>query len=381
MRIIKRRFILIAGLILLLAVKSAQAQEIRYVYDELGRLIAVMDEQGRTAIYEYDEVGNILAIRRTDATGPVAITFFNPTKGPIGTRVEIFGIGFSATPTQNTIAFNGVPAPVLAASTTTLTAEVPNGATTGPIAVTTPLGSATSPENFIVSQPVTVSPTMATVLAGGRVQFTANMPVTWHVSPPDGTISADGLYQAPATPPAPPEVIVTAVSQADSRLDASAFVHIVPAPDRLVAPSVSVKFADPPLQANPAQAPLVSVQFAAPPLQANAFQAPLVAATFAPFITSLSPTSAVAGGASFTLTVNGDGFSGATDLQFILGGSVDSNITVSSVSPAPDGRSLTATITIAGGATTGARIVRVVTPAATSTILGVGGNVFTVTTP
>jgi len=111
MCIIKRKFIFIAGLILLLMARAAQGQEIRYVYDELGRLIAVMDEQGRTAIYEYDEVGNILAIRRVDATGPVAITFFNPNEGPIGTRVEIFGIGFSATPTQNTIAFNGVPAP------------------------------------------------------------------------------------------------------------------------------------------------------------------------------------------------------------------------------------------------------------------------------
>ena len=111
MCIIKRKFIFIAGLILLLMARAAQGQEIRYVYDELGRLIAVMDEQGRTAIYEYDEVGNILAIRRVDATGPVAITFFNPNEGPIGKRVAIFGIGFSATPMQNTIAFNGVPAP------------------------------------------------------------------------------------------------------------------------------------------------------------------------------------------------------------------------------------------------------------------------------
>ena len=84
MFLINRKFIFIAGLILVLAAHSVQAQEIRYFYDELGRLIAVMDEQGRTAIYEYDEVGNLLAIRRTDATGPVAITFFNPDKGRVG---------------------------------------------------------------------------------------------------------------------------------------------------------------------------------------------------------------------------------------------------------------------------------------------------------
>src|SRR3972149_3313625 len=109
MRGVKLRFLMMWS-ILLLGVHSAQAQEVRYVYDEVGRLIGVVDEQGRTAIYEYDEVGNILAIRRSDATGPVAITFFNPNEGPMGKRVEIFGIGFSATPMQNTIAFNGVPA-------------------------------------------------------------------------------------------------------------------------------------------------------------------------------------------------------------------------------------------------------------------------------
>jgi len=138
MKVLIFRSLLLSSLVLGLLGGYAEAQEIRYVYDELGRLIAVMDEQGRTAIYEYDEVGNILAIRRSDATGPVAITFFNPTKGPIGTRVEIFGIGFSATPTQNTIAFNGVPVPALEASLTILAAEVPSEATTGPITFVTP---------------------------------------------------------------------------------------------------------------------------------------------------------------------------------------------------------------------------------------------------
>lgn len=94
MKVLIFRPFLLSSLVLGLLGTYAGAQEIRYAYDELGRLIAVMDEQGRTAIYEYDEVGNLLAIRRTDATGPVAITFFNPNEGPIGTRVEIFGIGY-----------------------------------------------------------------------------------------------------------------------------------------------------------------------------------------------------------------------------------------------------------------------------------------------
>ena len=81
MKVLVFRFFLLSSLVLSHLGMYAEAQEIRYVYDELGRLIAVMDEQGRTAIYEYDEVGNLLAIRRTDATGPVAITFVNPNKG------------------------------------------------------------------------------------------------------------------------------------------------------------------------------------------------------------------------------------------------------------------------------------------------------------
>src|SRR2546422_2418837 len=78
---------LFANLIMVLAMlfaTSALGQvpaTFQYFYDELGQLIAVIDSQGHTVIYEYDAVGNLLAIRRNDATGPVAITFVNPSKG------------------------------------------------------------------------------------------------------------------------------------------------------------------------------------------------------------------------------------------------------------------------------------------------------------
>lgn len=47
---------------------------------------------GNAARYIYDEVGNIIEIRRTnvgDFTGPVAITFFDPDRGEVGTEVTI----------------------------------------------------------------------------------------------------------------------------------------------------------------------------------------------------------------------------------------------------------------------------------------------------
>ncbi|MCZ6479850.1 MAG: hypothetical protein O6929_05550, partial [candidate division NC10 bacterium] len=171
--------------------------------------------------------------------------------------MTIFGVGFSPTLSQNQVSFNGTSAPVTASTDQTITTEVPAGATTGPIAVTTPLGSATSQENFIVVQIVTVSPKTATVLVGGAVQFTANTAVEWRVNnltggnTTIGTISPEGLYRAPTTLPDPPEVTITGVSKADPRLEDAALVTMLLVPERFAAPEVSVQFADPPLQANP----------------------------------------------------------------------------------------------------------------------------------
>jgi YD repeat-containing protein len=119
---------------MLLVASAAWAQEIRYFYDEVGRLIGVVDQQGNAAQYVYDEVGNIIQIRRTnvaDFPGPVAITFFDPDHGPVGTVVTIFGAGFSPVPANNQVTFNGVSASVTASTEQTITTEVPAGATTG----------------------------------------------------------------------------------------------------------------------------------------------------------------------------------------------------------------------------------------------------------
>jgi YD repeat-containing protein len=41
---------------------AAEAADITYVYDKLGRLIGVVDPSGNTATYTYDSVGNLLSI-------------------------------------------------------------------------------------------------------------------------------------------------------------------------------------------------------------------------------------------------------------------------------------------------------------------------------
>jgi len=141
---------LIAVAILFVPALPVVAAPVSYIYDDLGRLIAVIDEASETAIYEYDAVGNLLSISRQDSD-TVKIIDFRPKKGPIGTSVTILGTGFSTTPSQNTVTFNGSTATVTSASKTELVATVPSGATTGPIGVTAPGGSTTSSSSFTVT--------------------------------------------------------------------------------------------------------------------------------------------------------------------------------------------------------------------------------------
>jgi YD repeat-containing protein len=122
---------------------------INYAYDELGRLIAVSDSTGDTAIYSYDAVGNILSIERRNSAA-VSIISFSPKSGVVGSAITISGTGFSTTPSQNTVQFNGTTATVNSSTATQMEVVVPTGATSGTIAVTSPSGSATSSGSFTV---------------------------------------------------------------------------------------------------------------------------------------------------------------------------------------------------------------------------------------
>jgi hypothetical protein len=81
---------------------------------------------------------------------PPQILSFSPTAGAVGTTVLIEGILFGEKAGQNTVRFNGAAAMVQSASATEIVALVPSGATTGPIQVTTPGGSASSASAFTV---------------------------------------------------------------------------------------------------------------------------------------------------------------------------------------------------------------------------------------
>jgi YD repeat-containing protein len=154
-----------------------QPGAIRYVYDDLGRLIKVIDPTGNVAEYVFDAVGNILEIKRSTVTG-LALLNFTPSRGLVETQVTLQGQGFSATPAANAVTFNGTAATVLAATSTQVVATVPPGATTGPIAVTVAGNTATSDQQFVVlPAPVIISVTPAVAFAGSLIPNFLNLQV------------------------------------------------------------------------------------------------------------------------------------------------------------------------------------------------------------
>ncbi len=132
------------------------AQEVRYFYDELGRLIAVVDPAGTVAVYEYDAVGNLLRITRTTAPAPPTLTSVTPAEAPAGTAVTVTLTGTGLALTTGVKAANpeiGVQRLATTDTTVTVRLTLPNPTTFGPtpLTVTTLGGSATIP--FTVLQP------------------------------------------------------------------------------------------------------------------------------------------------------------------------------------------------------------------------------------
>ena len=109
------------------------------------------------------------------ATSAPTITSFTPASGPVGTTVTVTGTNFAGATgaTLNGTAVSGF----MMMSVTSVMFNVPAGATTGLIAVTTPGGTATSTTNFTVT-PAVAAPTItsfAPARAVTRVGFTLNV--------------------------------------------------------------------------------------------------------------------------------------------------------------------------------------------------------------
>jgi YD repeat-containing protein len=366
---------LVALLAIVIAALPARGQQanVNYVYDALGRLIAVIDQQGDVGVYNYDAVGNLLSIERVNVSGlsgSVAISLVTPNRGMVGATVTVFGKGFSATPSQNAVAFNSTSATVTEAEPNRLVTTVPVGATTGSITVTAPLGNATSPSAFTVisvTGPLTLAPATALVLPNRTQQFAATLngsatsDVTWTVNgipggdATIGTISSGGLFTAPATQVLATTVTIAATHIDDATLTALATATVIVPKPITVAASVAVTEAK---TVNNNLTTVASVQNG-------------------PAVSGVSPASAARGTSGLTVTLTGAGFTGATAVSFRLYTGADSNITVSNLSVTND-TTLTVTVAVASGAATGLRVVRVTTSSGSSTVSATGGNLFTV---
>jgi hypothetical protein len=129
-----------------------------------------------------------------------AITSFTPASGPVGTEVTLTGTGFTG---ATDVAFNGTPAGTFTVdSDTQIRADVPAGATTGPISVTNADGTGMSTDDFTVtvlqhtltvisvgSGTVTIDPPGGVYDAGRVVTLTATATAGWELSGWSGDLS------------------------------------------------------------------------------------------------------------------------------------------------------------------------------------------------
>jgi YD repeat-containing protein len=356
---------LASGLAVVLAAPTASpGQLVHYAYDAAGRLSVVADPRGDLAVYQYDAVGNLLSIQRIDVANvpdSVVIAHVSPGVAPRGATVSLFGKGFGSLASANAVSFNDVPAAVLTASSTRLTVQVPPSATTGPIRLTTPLGSATSPV-FHVLGALSVTPSSAVVAPGGSVAFSVvgndASSVRWSVDrvvggdAERGTIGVDGVYVAPQTL-APTGVRVTATSVIDPTVESTARVSMITSrPFFVAAESISVGV-------------LTNAGFA--------MAAPL-ALRVAPVILAVTP-SAAARGETMSLSVGGTGFEGATRLEFWTPAGPDAAVAATRLAISADGHQATADVAVAHDAAVGPRVVRIFTPAGPSGDAVFGENV------
>ena len=136
---------------------------------------------------------------------PPTITSFSPTSGAVGTTVTISGTNFTA---GAVVKFNGVTGTgFVFNSATDVQADVPTGATTGPISVTTTAGTATSSTSFNVSsgapptfkRPGGVSPNsgaVGTVVTISGTGFTGTTSVTFGGVPATFAVNSDTTITA-----------------------------------------------------------------------------------------------------------------------------------------------------------------------------------------
>ena len=109
-----------------------------------------MAVEGSGNLFIADSGNRRVRILRQASSLPPTLSRFSPASGPVGTRVTLTGIHFLGT---TDVQFNEVSSLQFeVASMTTIQAVVPPGATSGPISVVTPGGTAASADSFTVTE-------------------------------------------------------------------------------------------------------------------------------------------------------------------------------------------------------------------------------------
>ncbi len=403
----------------------------RYLYDNNGRLHAVLTPTGEANVYEYDPAGNFTAIKRL-TINDLTVLDFSPQAGVPGDQVTLYGTGFGAG--VSAVSFNGVAAKIVSSNAQFAVVEVPQGATTGTLALSTAKGTTTTSNAFTV-RGIRVTPNKTTATSGNTIQFTATVildgdqSVKWSVNGIEGgsdvvgTITNAGLYTAPFLAAATPAslILVRANSAANTTVYGEAQVTIknsdflrsayaravsvrfgkeaTSTPATMTAMPISVRYGK---EATTTPATLtavpVSVRFGKAAITTPAIMTAMpvsirygttaavsgilasrgVSTMKGPTITAVSPTTATKG-ASVNLTISGVNLSGANALQFINSdGSIEANFSVTNITVNANGSSLTATLTVNNNAVAGRRFIVVVTPTLRSGGFDTGTNFITV---
>jgi hypothetical protein len=123
-----------------------------------------MSTQSNTAAHAATSASQLLTATTTPL--PPTITGFTPTVGFVGSSVQIDGTHLAPV-TQ--VKFNGVLANYTVVTSQIINATVPLGATTGPITVVSPGGTAQSPANFVIPMITSIVPQIG--IPGTNVQI------------------------------------------------------------------------------------------------------------------------------------------------------------------------------------------------------------------
>jgi hypothetical protein len=128
-----------------------------FAVDSDAQVTAVVPSGASTGPIAVDTPGGTTASSTSfTVVATPSITSFSPTSGPVGTQVVISGSGFTGT---SAVRFNGVTVVSFTVdSDDQISAIVPAGASTGPIALDTPGGTATSASSFTVTAVPPVTP-------------------------------------------------------------------------------------------------------------------------------------------------------------------------------------------------------------------------------